>query len=203
MTGMYEYTVNTNKLCHYCANTDDCGGVCNATIKLLNTIKSIDYDNKIELLSKMKEQVITEYSEESKIYKELGNKIINRFERFELITDLEIQIGYVVSYEQKKNKNKLVYGQCEKVSKEQKAFLPYDFIITIYEPNAELLSPNQIKILMKHELIHIDYGKNGLKIRDHDINDFVSIISEHGYNWNDWIEGDVEVVDILGGEDNE
>ena len=74
------------------------------------------------------------------------------------------------------------------------AFLPFDFIITFYEPNIYYMTENQKKILMLHELKHIDVGERGLTIRPHDIEDFKSIIKTYGLEWNDM---DQDLPDIL------
>ncbi|MCM3291632.1 hypothetical protein M3661_15990 [Paenibacillus sp. MER 180] len=66
-----------------------------------------------------------------------------------------------------------------------KAYLPFDSIITFYERNTGLLSENQQKILMLHELRHITLGEKGLKIRPHDIEDFKDILETYGLDWNE------------------
>ncbi|MMZ66337.1 hypothetical protein D1872_288240 [compost metagenome] len=128
--------------------------------------------------------------------KRLAEQIIKRFPEFGIIREFNIKIGYVVSQERKRGE-KITYADCRKVQEVFKAYLPFDFIITFYERNTSLLSENQQKILMLHELRHITLGEKGLKIRPHDIEDFKDILDTYGLDWN---EPGKELPDILGGE---
>jgi hypothetical protein len=67
-------------------------------------------------------------------------------------------------------------------------------LITFYDPNVSILTENQRKIVMYHELRHIEMTPKGLTVRPHDIEDFESILREHGLNWNQFGN---EVLDIL------
>ena len=60
------------------------------------------------------------------------------------------------------------------------------------------MSENQRKILMLHELKHIGIGEKGLKLEEHDREDFADILKRYGIDWN--MHGE-EVTDILS-EDN-
>ena len=63
-------------------------------------------------------------------------------------------------------------------------------LITIYGPNTIGMSLQQIRILIKHELMHIkivedkDGGDPTIKIRPHDIEDFAEIIAAYGVDWS-------------------
>jgi hypothetical protein len=111
-----------------------------------------------------------------------------------IIPEYDIKVGYVRSYQRKTDKGKTVNADCRKVSKVYGAYLPYDFIITFYEPNIYYMTENQQKILMLHELKHIGLGERGLCIENHDVEDFGDILTRFGIDWN-WM--DKEVPDIL------
>ena len=100
-------------------------------------------------------------------------------------------IGFVTSYVNKNYSNKKKYADCKRVSSSFKAFIPYKYIITFYDYNTALLSDNQKKLLMYHELKHID-PEGGLK--RHDVEDFEKILREYGF---DYLEEGVKVPDIL------
>jgi hypothetical protein len=61
------------------------------------------------------------------------------------------------------------------------------------------MTENQQKVLMLHELKHIGIGERGLKIENHDIEDFADILTAYGLDWND-IDKNIE--DILAGGDS-
>lgn len=126
--------------------------------------------------------------------KELGEKIIATVEGMEYIDAFGINVGYVRSYQRKTEKGKIILGDCRKVNKAYGAFLPFDFIITIYDPNVRHLSENQLKVLMLHELKHIGVGPKGFRIEEHDIEDFKDICRRFGLDWNGLNE---EVPDIF------
>jgi predicted metallopeptidase len=135
----------------------------------------------------------------------LGETIIGRFVELSFIKSFDIKIGYVRSYEAKMGKGRAIFADCRKVNGPYQAYLPFDFIITFYEPNVMILSENQRKIVMYHELRHIEMTPKGLTVRPHDIEDFESILREHGLNWKQLGN---EVPDILtenraGGDDGE
>jgi hypothetical protein len=124
----------------------------------------------------------------------MGEQVISKMPELDIIPGFDIKIGYVRSYEKKADKGKTVCADCRKVNKVYGAYLPYDFIITFYEPNIYYMTENQKKILMLHELKHIGIGERGLKIEYHDVEDFGDILTRFGIDWN-WL--DKEVPDIL------
>jgi len=135
-------------------------------------------------------------AEPNKEMKLLGETIISRFPELQFINVYGIKIGYVLSYENKTGQ-KITYADCRKLGEVYKAFLPFDFIITFYYFNVALMNENQKKILMLHELKHIQINERGLSVRPHDIEDFKDILEKYGNEWNEFNK---EVPDILGGE---
>lgn len=134
-------------------------------------------------------------AEPSKELQQLGEAIISRFIELHFINEYGIKVGYVISYENKCGQ-KIKYADCRKVSEVYKAYLPFDFVITFYYFNTEIMSENQKKILMLHELKHIQMGEKGLLVKPHDIEDFKDILGQYGLEWNEFNR---EVPDILGG----
>ena len=128
------------------------------------------------------------YSEE---YTKIMQELLDKDPRFELIKKHGINVGIVVSGESKKRSRAPVLGMCSKISGEKnRFFIPHDVLITIYGPNITGLSLSQIRILIKHELMHIliEEGEEGndpvIKLRPHDVEEFREIIAEYGYDWN-------------------
>jgi len=154
-----------------------------------------------------KRTIIREYAREIEIIeyevsdelRELGEKVITGRPELFYITEYEIKVGYVLSYESKKKDGKTIAADCRKVTGPYKGYLPFDFVITFYEPNMSYMTDNQRKVLMLHELKHIGIGDRGLKIEPHNIEDFIDILEKFGLKWNDY-GNDVE--DILGGGDD-
>lgn len=92
-----------------------------------------------------------------------------------------------------------VYGQCEKISEKYKWSIPCDYTITIFEPNIIGFSEKQIRILIFHELLHIqiDIGEDGQDVystRGHDLEDFKEIIDRWGTDWAE-VKDDPEAAD--------
>ena len=118
-------------------------------------------------------------------YRKLGEQVIKDNEDLHWIKECRLRISYVESDKQKVSNGKIVYADCNKVQPLYKAYIPYDFIIRMYEPNVMMLNDDQIKILMYHELLHVGLEDNGeTRIVPHDIEDFGVILSRYGMNWN-------------------
>lgn len=80
-------------------------------------------------------------------------------------------------------------GECIRVKDLYKCFIPFDFLIVIYEPNTAGLSDEQLRILLYHELLHVGVeekdGEPVYIIAPHDVEDFGRIIRRYGMNWAD------------------
>ena len=121
-------------------------------------------------------------------YAELAREIIENEPELKDILDSQVTIVYLSSEHKKKSDGKLVFGQCEKVAEKYKWGIPCDFTITIFEPNVEGFSEEQLKILLFHELLHIDIvfnpdGTETYSTRGHDLEDFKLIIDRYGTDW--------------------
>ena len=142
-------------------------------------------------------------------YEELGLAVIDAVPELWMIRDAGIRIGFVSSFKEKKTGQKLVLGECIKLSELYSDLLHLDFLIVIYENNIVGLSENQKKILLWHEMKHIGVeekdGEPVYIVNPHDREEFDSIIRKVGLYWSD---SGVEVPDILmdasgGGPDGE
>ena len=124
--------------------------------------------------------------------KDMAEKIIDAKEELDHIRLLDINIGFLYSDKEKKAGGNLVFADCTKVNGLLSHYCPYDFIITVYEPNIIELSDAQLQVLIYHELLHI--GTDG-KLKGHNVRDFYVLLQEYGL---DWIETDIEP--IIGGD---
>ena len=115
-----------------------------------------------------------------------GERAIKAHDDLHWIKDLKIKIGYCVSDYDKIANGRIVYAECVKVKALYHAYIPYDFIIVFYDPNTEQMSEDQLDILMYHELLHIDMDPGGkLKLRPHDVEEFIPIIDKYGLLWDE------------------
>jgi hypothetical protein len=181
-------------ICKDCSNKLACITPCEALERLLNLMRAIDQEAKQELVSQYKKDLLLVFAEPDPETEAIALKIIAKFPEFEFIKDMGIKIGFVQSYENKSKDGKATLGSCQKLNEVFKAYLPYDFIITIYKNNAYYLNSNQYKLLIYHELKHISIGMKGLTIRPHNVEDFKDILKAFGLDWSNI---NSEVPDIL------
>lgn len=96
----------------------------------------------------------------------------------------ECRIAYLYSDQEKKSSGRKVYADTEKVGDKAKTLMPFDFIITFYQPNCAALPPEKMELLMYHELRHVGFDLDGkCRIIPHDVEDFSDILEEHGMRW--------------------
>lgn len=121
-------------------------------------------------------------------WRELADDLISSDERLLHIRESNVAIGYLTSDKERTSQGRDVYGECEKVPDKYRWAIPYDFTIVIYEPNACRFADEQRRILMLHELLHIGIERDGneerYSVRPHDIEDFETILQEHGMGWS-------------------
>ena len=144
-----------------------------------------------KILQELRELLNLHDCEPAEDLKELAESVIDEHqEELGFIKDMEIEIGYVRSFQAKVKDGRLVYADTEKTKHKYTAYLPYDFVITFYEPNVASLNDEQKRILMWHELRHIGIGDRGFKVNPHEIEDFFSIVEKHGVHWADENDGE-------------
>lgn len=133
-------------------------------------------------------------------YTEIAKELLDTEPALEYIRDSAATIVYLSSEHEKKGDGKKILGQCEKIQEKYKWAIPCDFTITLFEPNIENLSEDQIRVVMFHELLHIGIKENGdgsedYYIKPHDIEDFRLIIDRFGI---DWVNSDCDFEIIKG-----
>ena len=119
----------------------------------------------------------------SEEYANIGNELIEGMPELAPLKDASITIVYLSSEHRKKGKGKKICAQCEKVGEKYKWGIPADFTITVFEPNIEGFTDEQIRILLFHELLHIGNMDGSWTTVPHDLEDFKIIIDKYGTDW--------------------
>jgi hypothetical protein len=184
------------EVCEGCINRKLCEEYCGAYYELKSIWEEQNAKDKTVLIRGLARRLGLKNAERSDEMRRLAGKILKRF----FMPAASARVGYVVSHENKSGE-KIVYGDCRKIKEVYKAYLPYDFIITFYDCHTNMLNENQMKVLMLHELGHIEYGTRGWKLRPHDVEDFKQILRKYGLDWSTLDNRDVP--DILAGLDGE
>ena len=122
-------------------------------------------------------------------YNSILDELLKLEDAVQCIPEAGISVGVVASEVAKKESGgtRIVYADCRKVPAYWRTFTPYDFLITVYEPNCLGLDARQMQILFLHELLHIGVNpKDPLKtyVRDHDFQDFRLIVERYGTAWD-------------------
>jgi predicted metallopeptidase len=183
------------EICKECGR--GCGEPCAAYVRLVRLYREIRTEEKKEIIRELRKELGIVDCEVDEEMRQLGEKVIDKFKGLHFIRDYEIRIGYVRSYENKGGR-RIKYADCRRVLGAYMAYLPYDYIITFYDNNTSTLTANQRKVLMLHELKHIEITpQGGLGIRPHEVEDFVEILEEYGIRWNEYR---ADVPDILAGD---
>ena len=136
-----------------------------------------------------------EYEEKEELY-ELAAEVLKEKQDLFMIAQSGARIGFLTSTEYKKKNGRITLADTRVVKGVWTHFVPYDFIITFYIRHTDLLSNEQLKILMWHELKHCGVQPNGTFYAiPHDIEDFGVILDKHGLNWAniEQVGGEVEL----------
>lgn len=185
-------------ICNRCGT--ECDFPCAAFEKLSEIYTDLRTEEKTKIINDLRKDLSIIDYEKADDLRELGERIIQAMPELHAIRDYDVKIGYVRSFKEKRDKGKIINADCRKVTGTYTAYLPFDFIITFYEPNIYYMTENQKKILMLHELRHIGIGEKGLRVENHDVEDFKDILIRFGIEWNGF---DQDVPDILAGGDSE
>lgn len=120
-------------------------------------------------------------------YALIAQELIDTEECLEYIRESNATIVYLSSDLEKKSKGELVCGECEKIPEKYKWAVPCDFTITVFEPNVERFTDEQIRILLLHELLHVGIDRDGneesYSVKPHDVEDFREVIERYGLDW--------------------
>lgn len=126
---------------------------------------------------------MAEYKESATLM-QLAAKVIQKYPRFAHLDDPDCRIAYQYSDEAKKSGGRTVFADTERVKDKLKGFIPYDFIVTFYQPNTAMLDSDKMEKLMFHELCHVGFkGVGSYAIIPHDVEDFRSVIDAWGLDW--------------------
>lgn len=121
-------------------------------------------------------------------YTELGQELIDEDPALNDVRASGVRVAFLRSELEKKTRTSLIYGQCEKVPDKYRWAVPFDFTVTVFAPNVERFTLEQLKILLLHELLHIGVEEDGNEydfyVREHDIEDFNEIIDRYGTGWS-------------------
>lgn len=132
---------------------------------------------------------MSETREISEFYAEIGDSLIQSDEELEYIRNSGVTIIYLSSDREKKSLGRLIFAECEKVPNKWKWSVPCDFTITVFEPNVERFTEEQLQILILHELLHVGIEKDGNEekyyVVPHDIEDFRVILDRYGIGWEE------------------
>lgn len=127
--------------------------------------------------------------EESKKYKRIGERLINKWTEFEHLKESGVRIAFLRSDKEKKANRKIIFADCAKVGKRYEWTCPYDFMITVYEPNCIALDRNQMEMLIAHELMHVGINLEGIEpsyyLVPHDVEEFDRMIERFGLHWEE------------------
>ena len=92
----------------------------------------------------------------------------------------EARIGFVFRSEAQVSKGRMTLGKCSKVSDKMHPVLDLDFLIWLAKDEYEKMPAERRAALIDHELTHITMGNSGLTLRDHDVEEFYTIIERYG-----------------------
>lgn len=139
---------------------------------------------------------MTEYRE-SDFVREIAEELIEKLPDFREIREAEPVIYYQESNKRSRGA-RIIFGDCTKATDKMRAVVKCDYVITINMPNCEGFTMNQMRLLIYHELLHIDCkrdedGNLTRRIRPHNLEDFHEVVDRFGT----WWEADSSVGDIL------
>jgi hypothetical protein len=125
----------------------------------------------------------------SEEYALIGNDLIQTEEALAHIRNSNVSIVYLTSEHKKTGNGKIIHAQCEKIAEKYKWGIPADFTITVFEPNVEGMTEEQLRILIFHELLHVgidvsEDGDESYSCVPHDLEDFKLIIDRYGTDWD-------------------
>lgn len=121
-------------------------------------------------------------------YAAMADELIDSDPALSYIAESGVDIVYLASDSEKKKSGRVIYGECEKVPNKWKWAAPYDFAITIYQPNVERFTEAQLRILLLHELLHVGVEVDGNEekyfVSPHDYEEFTVILRRYGGDWD-------------------
>lgn len=126
--------------------------------------------------------------EEAHDLKEIARQIVRRRDEI-----AHVEVDNVLWLRELETKPKTAMARCYRLANHPIGFFTdKHFAIVLYWQHCDVLSPNQLKILLFHEMMHIP--ATGDQLVMHDVQDFRAVL---GIDL-DWARPGREVPDILG-----
>lgn len=129
-----------------------------------------------------------ESREPSRRWRDLADEVIATEPSLAGIRESSVRICYLSSDRERSSRGRIVFAECERVPDKWRWAVPYDFAITVFEPNAARLSGDQLRVLMLHELLHVGVERDGNEERHyvvpHDVEDFMEVVERYGLGWS-------------------
>ena len=120
-------------------------------------------------------------------YEAIGRDLMACEPSLARIAEHGVEVAFLASDAAKRKGPRDVLGECEKVPAKWRWAVPYDFTVTVFEPNCERLTDEQLRILLLHELLHVGIEEDGndakLYVEPHDVEDFNEVIDRYGLDW--------------------
>lgn len=115
---------------------------------------------------------------------QIARQVMIEFVDLAHLDDPGLRIAYQYSDQEKKNHDMVVYADTEVVKEKYREFMPYEFLITFYEPNCSDLDEEHLKRLMYHELKHVGFeGDSKFRVIPHNLEDFRECVEKWGVDW--------------------
>ena len=122
----------------------------------------------------------------SKEYARIAQDLIATEPELEHLEDCPFTIVYLGSDATPTSNGRIIHGKCEKVPDKFKWGVPADVTITIYDGNVDGFTPQQLRILIFHELLHVGITPDGEPcLNPHDTEDFAVILDRFGAHWSE------------------
>lgn len=120
-------------------------------------------------------------------YEDIAAELVRTEPSLAHIAESGARIAFLASDTEKRSRGRTVYGECEKVPDKWKWAVPYDFAVTVFQPNVERFTDAQLRILLLHELLHVgvevDGNEESYRVRPHDVEDFHEVLERFGTGW--------------------
>lgn len=122
--------------------------------------------------------------------------LIEQREELETIRLHDYSIDILMCDKEKKSNGMPVLADIRAIRDMYRVYIPYHYVITIYEPNVMDLTEAQMQVLLLHELMHIGPAHTVL---NHSVQDFYSILNQFGLLW----AHDDTLKPIIGGDEDD
>lgn len=131
---------------------------------------------------------MTETRVQSERYALIGRELIETEPALAPLRGSGARIAFLSSDGKRTSNGRAVMGRCERVPARFRWCVPYDFTVTVFEPNVQTLDEFQLRTLLLHELLHagvdvLEDGTERYRIVPHDVEDFREVVERFGLDW--------------------